>query len=630
MRCLFVVMPWHSAHYPALSVGILKAIAEEYGDQVETKALYANLRWAEFLHEKTEKRIDLAEYQFLGEDLIFKGAGEWIFSSALHQEDEWKSDVYRAISGLSEENFELVFEAHSLARQFINDLAEEIASANFDLVGLTSTFMQNTPCLALAKRIKHIAPHIEIIMGGGNCDGKQGITIHQSFPFIDYVVSGEGENAFRRFIEYKMGSCRIHDIPSLVWRDSSGVTQVNFKSELAQMSEVPAPLYEEYFDQVLSSPLADRVELNIVIEGARGCWWGQKHHCTFCGLNGTGMAYRLKDGDTFVDELFDLVHRYQTLDIITADNIIGMDYFRSVLPTLKDRDYDLRIHYEVKANLRFDQLQLLKDAGVCHLQPGIESLTTKILKQMDKGTTGVQNVRVLRDSSELGLTATWNILVGFPDETFQDYQEVINQISALAHIQPPSSVGRIALQRFSPYFNKPELGFKSRKPASFYGVTYDLPDSTLENMVFLFEGEQRGVTEAQLEKLSALVKAWQKAYETGSLLTYEIVTDGIVIRDSRQGWKNYCYLVEAQLDVMILTETRNAKSRNALHALAQKKLGITSDKIVTETLKALRAKGLVFEEDDFFIALPTAQNANQIRVFGEVSGNNEPFQEAVA
>lgn len=32
----------------------------------------------------------------------------------------------------------------------------------------------------------------------------------------------------------------------------------------------------------------------LVLEGARGCWWGEKHHCTFCGLNGSLMKFRSK------------------------------------------------------------------------------------------------------------------------------------------------------------------------------------------------------------------------------------------------------------------------------------------------------------------------------------------------
>jgi ribosomal peptide maturation radical SAM protein 1 len=609
-------MPWHSAHYPALSVGILKAIADEYPNQLESDVLYANLKWIEYLRGKTANRIDVADYQFVGEDLIFKGAGEWVFSSALHQVDEWKPQEYQKVSELSDDNFELVHEAHLLAPEFINDLARDIIAQNYDLVGFTSTFMQNAACLSLAKELKRLSPEIDIIMGGGNCDGSQGPAIHKNFPFVDYVVSGEGEKAFRRFIDYKIGDCGVQEVPNLVWRDTDGKSHFNKVHMLTQMSEVPSPVYDEYFDQVLASPLADRIEFNLVVEGARGCWWGQKHHCTFCGLNGTGMTYRLKDGQTFVDEVTELIHKHQTLDIVTADNIIGMDYFRTVLPIFKEQDYDLRIHYEVKANLRFDQLQLLKDSGVCHLQPGIESLTSKILKQMDKGTTGVQNVRVLRDMSELGLTATWNILVGFPDEQFQDYQEIIEQIPALVHIQPPSSVGRIALQRFSPYFNKPELGFTKKKPAGFYGVTFDLPDEALEDMVYLFEGETLGITPEQIAEFSIYTNAWKAGFEAGSLLTYEPTDLGVIVRDNRTGWARTSYIIDDPVQQMILLETRTPKSRKAIYAMAGKlEKGAATD-VVDAALKILRDKGLVFSEEGFFVSLPTAQSANQIRLYG--------------
>ena len=43
--------------------------------------------------------------------------------------------------------------------------------------------------------------------------------------------------------------------------------------------------------------LAFRVRPQIPLETSRGCWWGMKHHCIFCGLNGKQMAFQDKSPD---------------------------------------------------------------------------------------------------------------------------------------------------------------------------------------------------------------------------------------------------------------------------------------------------------------------------------------------
>ena len=152
------------------------------------------------------------------------------------------------------------------------------------------------------------------------------------------------------------------------------------------------------------------------------------------------------------------------LDIYLVDNILDMTYFNTVLPKLEESGCDLRIQCEVKSNLRVDQMRQLVRSGIVQVQPGIESLSGHVLRIMDKGVSGCQNVRFLRDASSLGITVMWNYLYGFPGESDADYLQVIDQMPALHHLPPMDGADRIALERFSPYFDRPELGFPKRSP----------------------------------------------------------------------------------------------------------------------------------------------------------------------
>src|SRR5262249_61544426 len=89
----------------------------------------------------------------------------------------------------------------------------------------------------------------------------------------------------------------------------------------AALDALPAPDYAEYFDRAASLELpTDSVW--IPFESARGCWWGARHHCTFCGLNGTTMRFRAKSPQRVLDELTTQARRYRNFRFEAADNIL--------------------------------------------------------------------------------------------------------------------------------------------------------------------------------------------------------------------------------------------------------------------------------------------------------------------
>ena len=63
---------------------------------------------------------------------------------------------------------------------------------------------------------------------------------------------------------------------------------------IRDLDALPVPNYRDYMARVQASPLGKTINPRLLFQTSRGCWWGAKQHCTFCGLNGQGMAYRSK------------------------------------------------------------------------------------------------------------------------------------------------------------------------------------------------------------------------------------------------------------------------------------------------------------------------------------------------
>ncbi|MEA1671954.1 RiPP maturation radical SAM C-methyltransferase [Nitrospirillum sp. BR 11163] len=602
-RILFVVMPWHSLHLPSLASGLLIELTRNGAPAWRAEALYANILWAEYLETATGGRIPPDKYTLLGEDFFFQATGEWIFSSALYGVSQYQVDRYRDAFQGDAASFELALEAQSHAPGFIDQMAQRIAQMDVDVIGLSSVFQQNIPCLALARRLKEIRPALITIMGGANCDGVQGPALHRNFPCLDFVISGEADYSYLQFLRHVDGEIPAEDVAGLSWRRGDGHTASNPPGPLPQGEDFVVPMHDHYFDQIQASPMNRHIEPNIVAESARGCWWGQKHHCTFCGLNGMGMSFRSKPADQFMAEIEYLVRRHRSLDVVLADNILEMSYLKTFIPEMSAKNWDVRLHYEIKGNLNRAQLTALRDAGVWHIQPGIESLSTNVLRLMRKGITGPQNVRLLRECEELNLTTTWNILAGFPGETDQDYRAVQHQIPALAHLQPPSGATRLALERFSPFFDDLSLGFVERRPALPYAIAYGLPEAELMDIVYIFDDGKYGVADDVIDDMQAAVVSWKDAYLRGSTLTWSESRDGILIEDRRHGWPPRDHMLASRLErnLHALLDRPMKRQDLAQRAAAMGEGRGVVDALVGDWLD----KGLVFEDAGVVIALAT-------------------------
>ncbi|GAA1934554.1 RiPP maturation radical SAM C-methyltransferase [Kitasatospora viridis] len=634
MRIVLVHMPWGALDMPSLALGILRAAAERAGHRVEVR--YANLEYADWAAEHAG--FGLADYTYFSERSYFQGAGDWVFAGALYP-DAAEPDAteqgahtdpgrypgldpaaefeeylrFLAANGASLQETELALATRATAPEFIVRLVDSIAADPPDLVGFSTTFQQNAASLAAARLLKRVAPQVRTVFGGANCDGPQGAALHRNFPFLDFVVRGEGELAFPALLdllaEPAAGAARPAGpagVPGLCWRDEHGVPQANpMATRPLPPAAILTPRYDGFFERLDASVAARWVEPKLVLEGSRGCWWGEKHHCTFCGLNGSSMEFRSKRPADFLHEVLSLAERHQLLDVYVVDNILDMGYFETVLRPLAELPVDLRLHFEIKANLRREQFQLLGDAGAVQVQPGIESLSSRVLKIMDKGVTGCQNVRALRDAQSAGVSVTWNYLYGFPGERPADYESVLRQLPALHHLDPPTGAGRIVIERFSPYFSRPELGFELTRPAYQYRATYRLPEGELADLAYVFTTAARGIDEALADRLTAAVDGWRARFPD-SRLSYLDTGERIVLANSRPG---YDWRVLELTDPVELALFRLLDQPRSPAALAARLPGGAAT--VASLLPHWEALGLLFHDGERWLQV-AVESDNQV------------------
>ena len=237
---------------------------------------------------------------------------------------------------------------------------------------------------------------------------------------------------------------------------------------------------------------------------------------------------------------------------------MDMAYFTGLFPALRDQQAGYELFYEVKSGLRRAQLKLMAQAGVTHIQPGIESLSTHVLHLMRKGVRAIQNVNLLRWAQYYDIRAEWNILWGFPGETEQDYAGQAAVIPHLRHLRPPAVAGRIWLERFSPLFTgNGTLPLGQRKPERSYRYVYP-GDVDLDRAAYFFDYDTAaGLPDSAYAGVRAAAAEWSGAWQAGPLpvLTYWAAPRYVQIYDERQPGAGGTYTFEGTLADLYLACT---------------------------------------------------------------------------
>jgi ribosomal peptide maturation radical SAM protein 1 len=250
------------------------------------------------------------------------------------------------------------------------------------------------------------------------------------------------------------------------------------------------------------------------------------------------------------------------------------------------------------------------------MQPGIESLSTEVLKVMRKGVTAIQNIQLLKWGREQKIAVTWSILYGFPGEKREHYEATLRTIPFITHLQPPAAVPIIVLQRFSPYhFDADRLGIRNLKPASMYRNIYPESRVNLNDIAYFFDYTLDESAEDPREYIKPVRQAadkWKSAYyKTRVFFRYRKGAGFIELQDNRPldgfqlGHTRKTILAGIESQVYLLCDS--IKSFREINDFVKARTNPGwSDEQVKALLDRFIQQKLIFEEKGRYLALATA------------------------
>jgi ribosomal peptide maturation radical SAM protein 1 len=458
-------MPWAPFSEPSLGLAILKAQLTREG--IAARVFHEGPSLLRHLTAGAYQQIaecwGLDEFAFTG---VLDGAFtddqiQCVMERALSHTEMGSTRAFRNATELAEAVIEL---RHRIVPAYLAECAERILAYQPTMVGFTCMFDQTLAATALASLLRHSRPDLLIVLGGYALEGPPGIEILKAFPHIDAIALGDGEPAIGALARASVREGALHTIPGVVVQ---GDRQAPGRS-LANLAESPAPDYDDWFADLKRLREEERVTIRttvLPVESSRGCWWGQKHHCVFCGIDEETLKYRNKDADSVLAMLSHMRERYgDGMPFRFADYIFPARFHTELLPRLAAIDPPYELTCEIKANQTAEKIKAFADAGFAELQPGIESFDTHVLRLMDKGVSGMQNVFLLREGFRYGIQINYNFLYGLPGDRAEWYARMAKLLPRLFHLTPPFSRTETIVTRFAPLQTDPHRFGVATKP----------------------------------------------------------------------------------------------------------------------------------------------------------------------
>lgn len=600
---LLLSMPFAGADIPSIQLGILEAYLKERNINITNGHLY--LKAADF--------YGIDNYNFLIYPPNDSYNAQMVFSKYVFPE-HWTENIERLreyFNKIKDTNTDSKLnltcdEYIQCTDNFYNWIISNVDWQQYDIIGFTLNYGQFLPSLAFAKKIKELDNRKIIVFGGSRTVGDLGKKVIDSFPYIDYIVSRDGEEALYRLAsDYQ----NYESIPNLIYRKQNEII-LNESEELIDLNNLPTPSYDSFY-QELNSTSSDMKQFfsnngKLPVEISRGCWWNK---CTFCNLNIQYNKYREKNVDKIIEEIEYLSTKYQVLKFqIISNNLLAKDY-QILCEKIKKLGKNLSFFAEVRADqLKSKDYTLLKEAGFNTIQTGVESFSSNYLRKINKGTRVIDNIAALKFCRENRIKNCYNLIINYPNEEEIDFEETKRTIQLFRQYIDPPHICNLRVVYGSPIQCNPnDFNIEHLEYAPIDKIMF--PKEFLDkgfNFVYEFKRKEN------IPELNwiQLIKEWKEERKTRRINSAISQTDEYVFYfvDGRDFLRIYDNRNPLSPCIYNLNELERELFLSCINIvnfdILKEKFPNIPEDTLNDILKSFEESGIVFREDDFYLSLP--------------------------
>ena len=611
-RLALISMPWPLANRPSIQLATLKSFLREKAPEVETDCYHPYLQVGNLLGIQAYNNI--AERTWMAEAIygyLLNPKKRAEILDLVRKEHASRTKKARPDVKTISSQIHRLHQGHHF----------DLEWSSYDLVGFSICLSQLTSSLYMIRQIRARHPSCRIVVGGSSCAGELGYSLLANLPEIDFVVSGEGELPLLELINrIKKDELEGDESSGLLWRDAQGNIRGGDLKQLLDLNDLPVPEYRDYFDELSRQPRLATLVPSLPMETSRGCWWHRvktgsvERACKFCNLNLQWRGYRSKEPLQVAREMEELAAQYASLKFFFVDNILDNNKLHELFRCIKNVERDFEIFTELRVPVSRSDLIQMRLTGVTQVQVGIEALSTRLLRKINKGTTAIQNIEIMKHCEELGIQQLSNLMLGFPGSDAEDVAETLNNLRFVMPFQPLRKV-RFWLGQNSPVALHPEE-YGIRRITNHPHYQRLLPDALANSlclMVKTYVGD-RTRQKKLWRPVAREIERWQQRYASlrrqhfqTPLLSYRDGGDFLLIRRRAEGSEMETFRLRGSSRAIY----RFCETRRTLEEIRREFPSFSSDKLQT-FISHMVGKLLMFQEGRQVLSLAVSEEPYKV------------------
>lgn len=303
-------------------------------------------------------------------------------------------------------------------------ILSDITEHDIDVLGFACYIWNIEMTLHVVDMVKAVRPDIKIVLGGPEVSFTADELLERC-PNIDYIVQGEGEEAFHTLVTaLQLGNDGLDPvIPGVRGRKDGSILGSLEAVEVSDLSSIPFPYTEE--------DMADLEHKIIYYESSRGCPFS----CQYC-LSGNKNTVRFFPQKRTLQELqWFIDHGVKQVKFVDRTFNCAPHHHRPLMEFMKDSDTDMNFHLEMEPELMTEwETNILCETppGRIQIEVGVQSTHKKTLDAINRYNDWPYIQKSIRPIIQAGRTHVhMDLIVGLPHEDFNRFGQSFNDLFSL-------------------------------------------------------------------------------------------------------------------------------------------------------------------------------------------------------
>ena len=303
-------------------------------------------------------------------------------------------------------------------------ILSDITEHDIDVLGFACYIWNIEMTLHVVDMVKAVRPDIKIVLGGPEVSFTADELLERC-PNIDYIVQGEGEEAFHALVTaLQLGNDGLNPvIPGVRGRRDGSILGSLEAVEVSDLSTIPFPYTEE--------DMEDLEHKIIYYESSRGCPFS----CQYC-LSGNKNTVRFFPQERTLEELqWFIDHGVKQVKFVDRTFNCAPHHHRPLMEFMRDSDTDMNFHLEMEPELMTEwETNILCETppGRIQIEVGVQSTHKKTLDAINRYNDWPYIQQSIRPIIQAGRTHVhMDLIVGLPHEDFKRFGQSFNDLFSL-------------------------------------------------------------------------------------------------------------------------------------------------------------------------------------------------------